>query len=68
MVNMSARFNGEAYKGLVSIVFTRSKCAHGRMHGTTASFLYTLRNALCRDKKQELSEENEVGRKETQSK
>ena len=54
MVNISVKFDEDAHKGLVSIVFTRSRCVtrgyiDWRTHETTAALLYPLRNTLHRD-------------------
>ena len=51
MVNMSANFDEEEHNGLVSIVFTRSTDGRtdAHTHGTTATLLYPLRNALRGD-------------------
>ena len=54
MVNMSAKFDEESHKGLVSIMYTMSKRnrhTHGRTERTTAALLYLLRNALRGDNK-----------------
>ena len=53
-INMSAKFNEDAHKDIVSIAFTRSSLGtqtHWLKHGTTAVLLYPLGNTLYRDNK-----------------
>ena len=47
MVNMSAKFEGEAHNGLVSIVFSSSKCDAHVQGRKEPQQLYYIPSAMC---------------------